>query len=521
MPSYDAIVIGAGHNGLTCAAYLAKKDCKVLVLEAEDSAGGAARTVEFEPGFKVSHVAHLLTHLLPQVMDDLELERHGLKMAATNLATTSLATDGNHLYMQGPFAARIDGGVTVNEQLAWVNLREKLLKFSATLAPALAQTPARLKGTGLLEQRDLGALGLRIRKLGRDDMREFLRMILVNVADALEDDLSDDRLMGAIAFDAVLGTHMGPRSPNSLMALYYRLAGRIDGAQGAIDLPAGGMGSVSQALHSACTALGADVRLSTPVKRIIVEECKAVGVETTTGEEFRAPLIISAINPKATIMNLAGAGQFDTGFVRKMDNVRMRGNAAKLHLALSDLPTFTGVDRTALGGRMLIAPSIDYVERAFNPAKYGEYSAEPVMEITIPSLSDASLASKGQHVLSAVVQYAPYDLNKGWGKGRAAFLKTVMKTLEVYAPGIGKLAKKKELLSPADIESRYHMTGGHWHHGELAIDQMFMLRPVPPAAQYETPLDGLWLCSAGSHPGGGVMGAAGMNAAKRILKKRA
>jgi len=521
MPSYDAIIIGAGHNGLTCAAYLAKQGRKVAVLEADDVAGGAARTVEFAPGFKVSHVAHLLTHMLPQVMNDLELERHGLKLAAKNLATTALSPDGNHLHMHGPFAARIDGGLAVNEQLAWVSLREKLLKFSAVLAPALAQTPARLKGTGLLEQRDLGALGLRIRKLGRDDMREFLRLILVNVADTLEDDLADDRLMGAIALDAVLGTHLGPRSPNSLMSLYYRIAGSVNGQQGAISLPAGGMGAVSQALQSACVASAVDIRLATPVERIIVEDCKAVGVASKSGEEFHAPVIVSAINPKTTILGLAGAAQFDTGFVRKISNVRMRGNAAKLHLALSERPKFTGVDEAGLSGRMLIAPSIDYVERAFNPAKYGKHSPEPVMEITIPTLSDPTLAPQGQHVLSAVVQYAPYDLNTGWGKGRAAFLKTTMKTLEAYAPGIGKLATKKELLSPVDLEKKYHMTGGHWHHGELAIDQMFMLRPVPPAAQYETPLDGLWLCSAGSHPGGNVMGAAGMNAAKRILKKKA
>ncbi|MGI9480939.1 MAG: phytoene desaturase family protein [Hyphomicrobiales bacterium] len=521
MLSYDAIIIGAGHNGLTCAGFLAKKGRKVLVLEAEDAPGGAARTMELAKGFKVSPVAHLLTHLHPKVIAELGLKKHGLELAAANMPTTALSPDGNHLILHGPFAGRIEGDIEVREQLAWLKLREKLLKFSNVLAPAMAQTPPRLKGGGIAGQRDLGALGLRVRQLGRDEMREFLRMILVNVADTLEDELSDERLMGAIAFDAVLGTHFGPRSPNSLMALYYRLAGTIEGQQGAIALPVGGMGTVIQALTNACAGLGVTVRTGTPVKQVVVEDCTAKGVVCADGEEHLAPLVVSAINPRTTVLNLVGASEFDTGFVRKISNVRMRGNAAKLHLALKSLPAFTGVSEAELGGRLVIAPSIDYVERAFNPAKYGACSAEPVMEITIPSLRDKSLVQGDGHVLSAIVQYAPYELREGWRDGKAAFLKTVMATLEQYAPGIGKLAKTKELLTPLDIEKKFHMTGGHWHHGELAVDQMFMLRPVPAAAQYETPLEGLWLCGAGSHPGGNVMGAAGMNAASRILKRRA
>ena len=519
--SSDAIVIGGGHNGVVCAAYLARGGRKVTLIESADALGGAARTVEFAPGYRVSPVAHILNQLHPSVVRDLSLTRHGLEYAATGIPTTALSTDGNHLIMRGAFGDRIDGNIEHTDAAAWTALRQRLLRFAKTLQPLLARTPPRLRGGNRTDLTTLATLGWRVRRLGRADMRQFMRMALMNIADALEEEISDPRLQGVVAFDAVLGTHLGPRSPGSLLTLLYRLAGEAAGTQAALALPKGGMGAVTAALQRAAEAAGVTIRTGAAVSRIVMESGRAVGVTLNGGDELRAPLIVSGINPRTTFFDLVGPTNLDTGIVRRIKNIRMRGNAAKLHLALDGLPPFRGVAAAELAGRLVIAPNVAYVEKAFNPAKYGDYSGAPAMEIIVPSASDPSFAPAGRHVLSAIVQYAPYRLKAGWSAGKADFLKTVLTTLNAYAPGIGERIVASELLTPADLEQTYRMPGGHWHHGELAVDQMLMLRPVPGAAQYETPVPGLYLCGAGSHPGGGVMGAAGHNAARHILARGA
>jgi phytoene dehydrogenase-like protein len=367
-------------------------------------------------------------------------------------------------------------------------------------------TPPRLgKGVGN-EMLKLSGLGLKIRSLGRDDLREFMRLMLINVADVLDDELQDDRLKGAIAFDTVLGAHLGPRSPNSLLLLLNRLAGD------ALSLPAGGMGSVAAAMAKAVQALGVEIRLNAKVQSVAITDDRATGVTLQNGEALVAKTLISAINPKTTFLDLVGPRHLDTGMVRRAGNILMRGNAVKLHLALKGTPDFKGAD---LKTRLVIAPSVRAVEDAFNPVKYGEFSENPVIEIVIPSAFEEGLAPKGHHVLSAIVQYAPFALS---AKDRDAFLKRIMATLENYAPSIGKLVVKSELLTPEDLEKQYGFIGGNWHHGELAAEQMLFLRPFIGAAQYETAISGLWLASAGTHPGGGISGAAGWNAAERILK---
>ena len=345
-------------------------------------------------------------------------------------------------------------------------------------------------------------------------MREFLRLILINVADVLDDELKDECLKGVVAFDATLGTHLGPRSPNSLLLLYNRLAGAANGVQAGLALPRGGMSAVADAMAKAAKALGVETRTNARIESIIVEKDRAVGVKLAGGEEIKASLVVSAINPKTTFFDLLGTRHLDTGFVRRMSAIRMRGNAAKLHLALNAAPDFKGAD---LKSRLVIAPSVRAVEDAFNPAKYGAFSTDPVMEIVVPSAFDTSLAPSGQHVLSAIVQYAPYTLKGGWASGRTAFEERIMSVLEQHAPGIGKLVTASELLTPEDLEKQYGFIGGNWHHGELAVEQMLFLRPAIGAAQYDTPMRGLYLASAGSHPGGGISGAAGWNAAERIL----
>jgi phytoene dehydrogenase-like protein len=374
---------------------------------------------------------------------------------------------------------------------------------------------------GTTDWKDLSALaGLawRIRRLGRRDMRELLRIGGMNVHDLLDESFVGPALQGALAFDAVLGTNFGPRSPGTVLTLLYRMAAEAASGTRGLAQPRGGVGAMSEALAKAAVAAGAAIRLGSPVKRILVASDRACGVELESGERIGAGTVVSNADPKTTFLQLLGAAHLDTGFVRRVRHLRSRGLAAKLHLALDRAPAFSGVTDSALRGRLLIAPSLQYLERAYNHSKYGEYSSAPAMEITVPSMNDVSLAPDGKHVLSAVVQYVPYELQGGWNGERERFVDLCIGLLDRYAPGLGASVVGSELLTPVDIEQEFRISGGHWHHGELAFDQFFMVRPVPGAAQHRTPLPGLFLCGAGCHPGGGVMGIAGRNAARQVLE---
>jgi phytoene dehydrogenase-like protein len=512
---YDAIVIGAGHNGLVCAAYLAKAGRKALVLEAGSQVGGAAVTRAFAPGYKVSAGAHLLHLMSDALSKDLDLARHGLKLLASNLPTVALAADGAHAVL-GPKGTL--KGASADDQAAFAAFTARLDKFARVLAPVLGAPPPRLALDNWADRAALAKLGWNVRTLGTRDMREFLRIVGMNVYDLVEEQFDSDLLKGAFGFDAVLGTAFGPRSPGTVLTLLYRLAGAVGGP--GLALPEGGMGSVTAALASAAKAAGAEIRTGARVARILVENDRASGVALESGETIQAATVVSNADPKATFLKLLGPEYLDTGFVRRVDKLRARGMAAKLHLGLSGLPDFPGLEKSLLGSRMLIAPSLNYVERAYNFSKYEAASEAPAIELTLPSVYDKSLAPSGGHVLSAIVQYAPYRLKDGWDAiARERFADRAVDALETVAPGIGKLIAARELLAPPDIEREFGMTGGHWHHGELAFDQFYMVRPVPGAAQHETPLDGLFLCGAGCHPGGGVMGLAGRNAARQMLKK--
>jgi phytoene dehydrogenase-like protein len=515
--SYDHIVIGAGHNGLTCAAYLAKSGAKVLVLEARGQAGGASVTAELAPGFRSSSCAHLLYQLHPKILADLALAQHGLEFAAKDIATVVLGESGTALRVQGDTAS---GEISAKDAAAWPLFFKRLKKIAKHLQPMLLMAPPRLAGRDLAQNMDLLKLGLAIRSLGRADMREFLRIAAMNVYDLAADNFESPLIKARIAADAVLGTNLGPRSPGTVLSLLYRLTGAIDGVQGALALPKGGMGAVTAALASAATSKGAEIRLNTRVARIVVENHKAVGVTLESGETITAANVISNAGPAATMAGLVGAKHIDAGFQRDMTKIRAKGAAAKLNLALDKAPAFTGLTAADLAGRILIGGSVEAIEEAFDASKYGGWSQAPMMEIVIPSMTDASLAPAGQHVLSAIVQYAPYRVTGGWAANREAFLADALARLEAVAPGIGASVVAHDLKTPADLETDYGMPGGHWHHGELAIDQLLMLRPVAGAARYAMPVDGVFLCGAGCHPGGGVMGAAGYNAARAVLAKR-
>ncbi len=507
---WDAIVIGAGHNGLVCASLLARANHSVLVLEANGQVGGAATTREFEDGYSVSAGAHLLYQLQPQVCRELGLSP---RLAGDDLATVSLGEDGQHAHYSGE---TVDG-VSDEDREKYRVFHKRLCRFSRFLQPMLNRPPPRLGGGGFGELLKLGRLGFDLRRMGKKDMREFLRLIGMNIHDELNECFYSPLLKGALSVDAVLGTHLGPRSPNTMLTYLYRLAG----GGGRLAIPSGGMGSITATLAQTARNAGATVETSTPVKRIIVENGRVTGVETADGEKIDSYTVISGADPKRTVMDLLGAGHVETGFVKRISNLRCEGNVAKLHLALDGLPDIRGLDRRHMGDRLLVAVDEHYVERAFNAAKYGEFSTEPVVEMVIPSVHDETLAPAGKHVLSAVIQYAPYNLKSGWNDAsKQALLDVVMQTIDRYAPGIADRVIAAELLTPADIEHEFHMTGGHWHHGELTLDQFLFVRPVAGAAQYRMPIDGLYLCSAGTHPGGGVSGAPGRNAAHAIIREK-
>ena len=518
MARADAVVVGGGHNGLACAALLSKAGLKVLVLEAGGSAGGMARNLALADGFRVPELAHLLYLLHPEVEAELNLFRHGLRLADSDLPTVALGPGRPPLLLPSD-PAKAEGLMAADLE-AWTGLRERLLRFARTLAPFRVKAPPRLGSGSGADWRSLAQLGWAIRSLGRDEMREFLRIVLMNVADLVEDELQDPLLQGAVAFDGVLGTGYGPRAPGTVLPLLYRLAGSAAGRQGAVALPQGGMGAVGAAFARAAEAAGAVLRFDAAVLQVAVEDGRAAGVVLGDGERIEAPVVVSSLDPKRSFLDLVGPRHLDTGFVRRVRNIRARGAAAKLNLALDGLPEAPGLTRRHLAGRIVVAPSVAAIERAADAVKYGRHSETPVLEVVIPSLADPELAPPGRHVLSAVVQYAPPTTAGGTSAAvRQGFAELALATLENVMPGLRRLVRAQELLLPEDIQSRTGASGGHWHHGELAIDQMLMLRPVPGAQNYATPIDGFYLCGAGCHPGGGIMGAAGMNAARRILAR--
>jgi phytoene dehydrogenase-like protein len=515
---YDCIVIGAGHNGLTCAAYLARAGRRVLVLEAAEQPGGAAATREFAPGYRVSSCAHLL-HLMPGwLLQELKLADHGLRMAAERMPTIALSAAGA-LRIPADANSRAEDLGEADAQ-ALQEYEAGMRRLARALRPLLEAVPPRLGSRAWRDRLTLLGLGAKVRLLGRADMRELLRIAGMCVQDLLDEHFDSPLLKGALAFDAVLGTNLGPRSPGSVFTLLYRLAAG-GGASGSLAQPVGGLGALTAALAAAASGAGAEIRCAAPVARVMVTEDSAAGVVLESGERLEAHCVVSSADPRTTFLRLLGAEHLDAGFVRRVAHLRHQGMTAKLHLALEHMPQFTALADAAPTGRLVIAPSPRAVELAFNDAKYGKFSAAPLLEVIVPTAVDPGLAPSGQHVLSAVVQYAPYKVVGGWETQREQFLDTILQTLETHAPGLRDSVRAAELLTPRDIETQFRISGGNWHHAELALDQFFMVRPVVGAAQYRAPLKGLFLCGAGCHPGGGVMGLAGHNAARQILARAA
>jgi len=511
---YDSIIVGAGHNGLVCAAYLAQSGQRVLVLETSDEPGGLGASREFHPGFHIS-VAHSVSHFSRKVADDLKLSSHGFETTSKPIPTIGLSANKEHVIVHQDSL----GGTSEDDSAAYQNYSRLMHRFADVLKPFWLKTMPRIGSTGLADLSTFAHLGLNLRRIGKKDMREFMRVASLPARDLMDENFDNDILKATLSWDGLIGSKLAPRSPNSaVLALLYRLAGE---SRGAHTILTGGVNSLVQTLRTSAEASGAEIRCAATVSRILIDGgtdgLVATGVQLADGERIEADRVISATDPQRTFFDLVGVENLDIGFTNRIRRLRCDGYVAKLHLALNDLPEFDGLQRP--DGRMIIAPDMDAIEFAFDDAKHGECPMNPVMEIVIPSLHDASLAPPGQHLLSAHVMYVPYRLKGGWtDTARDVMCERTIDTIAQYAPQIRGQIIRSEFLTPFDLEQDFHVTGGHWHHTEFAMDQMLMMRPTYGAAQYSTPIPGLFLCGAGSHPGGDIMGGAGHNAAREILR---
>ncbi len=514
MDRYDSIIIGAGHNGLVCAAYLAHGGQRVLVLEASESPGGLAANREFHPGFHVS-VAHTISHFSRKVARDLKLESYGYETASSSLPTIGLGIGQEHVVLQNGSLS----GSNTDDTEAYQAYSQSLRRFAAALEPFWLKTMPRIGINKLGEMMTFAHIGLNIRRLGKTDMQELLRVVSLPTRDLMDENFDNELLKATLSWDGLVGSKMAPRSPNgAVLTMLYRMAAESHGAHA---IPSGGINSLVESLCTSATTSGAEIRSGASVSRILIDGSAdgltAKGVLLGDGERIEADHIISATDPQRTFFELVGVEHLDIGFTNRIRRLRCDGYVAKLHLALNDLPKFDGLEQA--DGRMIIAPDMNAIEFAYDDAKYGECPSSPVMEIVVPSLHDASLAPDGQHVLSAHLMYVPYRLKGGWtDAARDQICERAIDTIAQYAPGIREQIVHRELLTPADLEREYRVTGGHWHHTEFGMDQILMMRPTYEAAQYKTPIPGLFLCGAGCHPGGDITGAAGHNAAREVLR---
>jgi phytoene dehydrogenase-like protein len=526
---YDAIVIGGGHNGLVAAAYLARAGKKVVVLERREIVGGAAVTEEIFPGFKFTEFSYVVSLLRPEIIRELELPRHGLKILPLPSTFTPMENgDYLGLWDDHDLTRRELYRHSPKDAEAYDEYARVMARAAKAIKPLISLVPP---DPSSLHPRDLMGLlklGQYAAGLSEKELYTIAKLVTQSSADLLEEWFETDALKGTKAASGIIGTFLGPRSPGTAYVLLHHYMGEIDGAFRAWGFAKGGSGGVSNAIAGAAKALGAEIRVNSPVAQVIVKNGRAAGVALESGEELYAKVVFSAADPKRTFLQFVDPKYFPEEFVQSIQNFRVRGSSGKLNLALSELPDFTALpgENTLHRGAVSISPSIDYIERAYDDAKYGQFSRHPYIDMIIPSMIDPDMAPPGGHVASCFVQYAPYDLEGGWDPSassrqtspKEAFAETVISTLERYAPNIRRAIVGMQVITPKDIERIAGITGGNIFHGELLLHQIFFMRPAPGWADFRTPLPGYYLAASGAHPGGGVMGAAGKLAVQEALK---
>lgn len=526
MDSKRIAIVGGGPNGLVAACYLAKAGWKPLVLERRETVGGVAVTEEFAPGFRCSSVLHVAGPFLPSIASDLGLDRHGLSWIQSEVRVFASSPDGRGLRLYGDpqkTAAELES-VSPHDARGYVAFHESLGRIGRVLEPLLTMTPPSIDDPSFGEMWNLFGVGRRFRALPRRDAFRLLRWGPMAVADLVSEFFETELLRAAIAARGIFGSFAGPWSAGTSLGVILQAASDANAAGPSV-LPRGGMGALTQALAAAAKALGAEIRTRAEVTRIQTRDGAATGVVLANGEEVEARVVVSNADPKRTLLGLVDPVDLDPDFIQRVKNYRAAGALAKVHLALSELPEFpsarfaggNGAAAAALSGRIHIGPDVDYLERAYDAAKYGDFSPHPYCDVTIPTLTDAALAPAGKHVMSIAAQFAPYRLkNADWNGRREALGDAVVETVAAHAPGLKGAILGRQILTPADLEGTYGLTGGHAFHGETTLDQVFTMRPLLDWAQYRTPIRGLYLCGAGTHPGGGVTGAPGRNASREI-----
>jgi phytoene dehydrogenase-like protein len=522
-PQRDIVIIGGGHNGLVAAFYLAKAGFKPLIIERREQVGGAAITDEFHPGFRCSTLAHTAGPIRPDIVRALQLEKHGLRLITPLVGVTALSPDGRalSLYQDANQSSQEIAAFSQKDAAKYSAFQESLGKMGKVIAEALSTTPPDIDHPSGGDLWSMLKTGRAIRNLGKKDMFRLLRWGPMAVADLAAEYFETELLRAVVAARGIFGTFLGPWSAGSSLVLLIRAAGDPHPA-GSAHLAAGGMGALTQAMASAAQAAGAEIRSGVEVIEIRVKDGAATGVLLSTGEEIAAKAVVSNADPKRTLLKLTDSTHLSPDFVQKLQHYRGNGTVAKVNLALSGLPNFTAIksgNANALKGRIHIGHEIDYLERAFDESKYGNFSRQPYLEATIPSLTDPTLAPDGKHVMSIYMQYAPYKLKGDWESQRKELGQTVVKTLAQYAPNLPELILTHQIITPLDLEEKYGLTGGQIFHGDLALDQFFTMRPLLDWARYRTPIQNLYLCGSGTHPGVGLTGGSGANAAREILKE--
>lgn len=516
---YDVIVIGAGHNGLVTAAYLGRAGLRVLVLERSRSIGGAATTAELAPGIRAPTVATTCGLLRPEVIRDLELGRRGLEFLPLDPQVTSLGEGGKVLRLwRDPQRNQTElRAVSAADADAFPRFMSLLGHIVATLDPLLMRRPIDIASPALGDQLFVLRRALKLRRVGKDVLQGALRLAPMALHDLLSEWFEDELLRSTLAMNGLLGVFRGPWSPGTAFGLVRALGNAAWG--GSWSFVRGGMGALSQAIAAAAQDAGVAIRTEADVTEIVTTDGRATGVRLATGETIPSKVVASGADPKRTFLGLTDPKELSPEFVRGVRAIQMEGCVAKVNLAVDRSPQMPELnDEGRAEPHVRIAPTETFIERAYDDAKYGALSREPVLDLTIPTLVDPSLAPTGTHVVSVNVQYTPYRLRTGnWDDLRDDLKNHVVEILEAHMPGLRRTLIASEVLTPIDLEKRFGLTGGHPHHGEMTLNQLFVLRPVPGWSRYRTPIDGLYLCGSGAHPGGGVTGAPGHNAAQQIL----